>query len=70
GLQRSTLPAAVFGLGVMGAVAAVPIGGPLLIVAAGLLGAGAAVISALDADTAAGALGNRVPMRERGSPGS
>ncbi len=58
GKERSTLLAAVCGLGVLGAVSAIPLAGPVLIVAAGLLGAGAGVISALDADTAAGALGN------------
>lgn len=56
GQARSTPAAAVCGLGVLGAIAAIPIAGPLLIIAAGLLGAGAAVISALDADTAATAL--------------
>jgi hypothetical protein len=53
GLMHSTLLAAVCGLGVMGAIAAIPILGPVLITGAGLLGAGAAVISALDADSVA-----------------
>ncbi len=52
GLSRSTLFAAVCGLGVMGIVAALPIAGPVLIIGSGLWGAGAAIISALDIDTA------------------
>lgn len=52
GLSRSTLFAAVCGLGVMGVVAAIPIAGPVLIIGSGLWGAGAALISALDIDTA------------------
>jgi hypothetical protein len=56
GHDHSTLLAAVCGLGLLGAISAIPIGGPICIIAAGLLGAGAAVISALDTDTAAGAL--------------
>lgn len=56
GRNSSILLAAVCGLGVLGAISALPFVGPLFVVAAGLLGAGAAVISALDADTAEGAL--------------
>lgn len=59
GREHATLPAAVCGLGVLGVIAAIPIAGPVLIVAAGLLGGGAAVISALDADTAETALTGR-----------
>jgi hypothetical protein len=36
----------------MGIVAALPIAGPVLIIGSGLWGAGAAIISALDIDTA------------------
>ncbi|MCL4544492.1 MAG: polymer-forming cytoskeletal protein [Chloroflexi bacterium] len=66
GFSRSTLLAAVCGLGLMGVLAAVPLIGPVLIIGSGLWGAGAAVISALDVDAAESLL---VPV-PRSRPGS
>jgi hypothetical protein len=66
GLGSSTTLAAVLGLGVLGALAAIPIVGPLLFLSAGLLGAGATVISVLDTDiAAAAAIAPHVPSGER-----